>query len=80
MHPKEILEIISGGESSTVEFKRKISTEVKIAKEIAAFANTIGGWLFLGVDDDGTVVGVESEKADVNEIKKIKFELFIYYL
>jgi len=76
MQPKEILEIISGGESSTVEFKRKISSELKIAKEIAAFANTLGGWLFLGVDDDGTVVGVESEKADVNEIKKI-CEFFI---
>lgn len=77
MQPKEILEIISGGENSTVEFKRKISSDLKIAKEIAAFANTLGGWLFLGVDDDGTVVGVESEKADVDEIKKI-CEFYIF--
>ncbi|NLO18703.1 MAG: PCI domain-containing protein [Ignavibacteria bacterium] len=71
MNSKEILEIISAGESSTVEFKRKISSDVKIAKEIAAFANTLGGWLIIGVDDNGTVIGVESEKADVDEIKKI---------
>lgn len=71
MNSKEILEIISAGESSTVEFKRKISSDVKIAKEIAAFANTLGGWLIIGVDDKGTVIGVESEKADVDEIKKI---------
>jgi len=69
MNRKQLIELISHGESSTLEFKRKISSFHKIAKEISAFANTIGGYLLIGVDDDGSIVGVESEKSTVDEIK-----------
>ena len=68
MNRKELLELISKGESSTLEFKRKISSYQKIAKEISAFANTIGGYLLIGVDDDGSIVGVQSEKGDTYQI------------
>jgi predicted HTH transcriptional regulator len=71
MHTDKIKELIVAGESSTVEFKRKISSPEKIAREISAFANTIGGFLLLGVDDDGKVVGVESEKGDYDMIQHI---------
>jgi predicted HTH transcriptional regulator len=68
MTPKELLNIISAGESSTVEFKRKISSFEKIAKEISAFANTKGGYILIGIDDNGHVRGVESEKNDIEQI------------
>lgn len=68
MHPKELIEIIEQGECSTVEFKRKIASPKKIAKEISAFANTKGGYLIIGVDDDRSIIGVHSEKDDVDEI------------
>lgn len=61
----ELREIIAGGESSTVEFKRKFTSAEKFAKEIIAFANTAGGYLIIGVDDNGSIVGVESEKEQV---------------
>ena len=41
MTPKKLLEIISYGESTTVEFKRKATTPMKLAKEIVAMANTV---------------------------------------
>lgn len=66
MRPKELLDMIAKGESSTLEFKRKISSLEKIAKEISAFANTIGGFLLIGVDDDGYIKGVPSEKSTVD--------------
>jgi len=69
MRPKELLELISKGESSTLEFKRKISSYEKIAKEIAAFANTIGGYLLVGVDDNGYIIGVRSEKSIQEQIE-----------
>ncbi len=65
----ELREIILGGESSTVEFKRKFTTTEKIAREIIAFANTTGGYLIIGVDDDGSVVGVDSEKEQVSLVE-----------
>lgn len=70
MNRHQLKEIINGGESSTVEFKRKFTTTEKIAREIIAFANTVGGFLILGVDDSGRVVGVESEKEQVAQLER----------
>lgn len=64
----ELNEIIENGENSTVEFKRKFTEPEKIAKEMIAFANTKGGRLLFGVDDDKKVVGVESEKGEIEYI------------
>lgn len=43
-------------ESETVELKTEIPADV--CKEVVAFANTHGGTLYIGVDSDGTPVGV----------------------
>jgi predicted HTH transcriptional regulator len=69
MYPDRLKELILEGESSTIEFKRKFTTPEKIAKEITAFANTLGGYIFFGIDDDGSVVGVESEKGEIEFIE-----------
>jgi ATP-dependent DNA helicase RecG len=50
------MEQIEAGEGLTAEFKREYTEDIK--KTIIAFANTAGGTLFVGVNDDGTVVGV----------------------
>jgi predicted HTH transcriptional regulator len=52
-----------------VEFKRRFSTPEKIARGLIAFANTRGGYLIFGVDDDKQVVGVESEKTEAELVK-----------
>ncbi|MBS1904138.1 MAG: putative DNA binding domain-containing protein [Bacteroidetes bacterium] len=62
-------ERIAEGESTTLEFKRHFSSPDRMAKEIIAFANTKGGMILMGVDDDGSVVGVESEKSEMAEIE-----------
>ena len=50
------LKRIEGGENLTTEFKREYTEEIK--KTIIAFANTEGGMLFIGVNDDKTLAGV----------------------
>ena len=65
----ELRELIASGESSTLEFKRKFTTVDKIAREIIALANTTGGYLLIGVDDNGKIVGVESEKEQVDQLQ-----------
>lgn len=70
MRRKELLELIAKGESSMLEFKRKSTEPVKIAKEIAAMANTNGGYLLIGVDDNGKIYGIESEKSEIDFIER----------
>ncbi len=64
MKRKTVFEMIEKGESLTVEFKQRFSSHEKIAKELIAFANTRGGFLFIGIDDDKSVYGIDGEKAD----------------
>ena len=45
-------------ESETIELKEIVVDEIK--KEIIAFANCDGGKLYIGVQDNGTVVGVNN--------------------
>lgn len=77
MEIEKLKEIIASGESSTVEFKRKLTTPDKIAKEICAFANTKGGYLIIGIDDDRKVVGIESEKTEI-DIIEIASQFYIF--
>lgn len=55
----ELLEIIANGENSGVEFKRDDLRPEQLAKEVAAMANFQGGRLLLGVEDDGTITGIQ---------------------
>lgn len=54
----EIQEILKQSEGKTLEFKRDISSLKPILKTLVAFANTAGGILFIGCENDGTVCGV----------------------
>jgi len=68
MYLTELNKLIEDGENSQTEFKRKFSTPEKIAKEMVAFANTKGGYILFGIDDDRKIVGVESEKEELELI------------
>ena len=54
-------QLISMQEGKTLEFKRDISSPKNIIKTLVAFANTAGGRLLIGVEDDSREVrGVEN--------------------
>lgn len=67
---KDVIRLIEEGEGFDVEFKRKVSTPEKIAKTLVALANSKGGRILFGVDDDGSIIGVESEKSEVDLIEQ----------
>ena len=56
----DLKSLVKTGEGTYLEFKRTISNPEKIARELCAFANTKGGILLIGVDDNGSLVGVTS--------------------
>jgi predicted HTH transcriptional regulator len=62
---KEVRYLVSGGESHTVEFKRKATHPEKIIREMVAFANSDGGHVFIGVDDDGSIPGLKHPEDEV---------------
>jgi len=70
MKRSELLELIGEGENIHCEFKRKFSTTEKISREMIAFANTKGGFILFGVDDNKEIIGVESEKSESELIKE----------
>ena len=43
-------------ETENIEFKVKLTDE--IYKEVIAFANTDGGTIYVGIDNDGSVIGL----------------------
>ncbi|MGA1871940.1 MAG: RNA-binding domain-containing protein [bacterium] len=55
----ELLELIANGENSGIEFKRDDMRPEDLAKEIVALANFQGGRIFIGVEDDGTISGIQ---------------------
>lgn len=61
--------LIEEGEGFELEFKRKFSTPIKVAKTLMSFANTKGGIVLFGVDDDRTIIGVNSEKEEMEMIQ-----------
>jgi len=71
---KPIKEIIGFGESILLEFKSTLQWDMirkeknkslrkSVLKTIAAFLNTEGGTLVIGVEDDGTICGIQSDLA-----------------
>ena len=66
----EMKRLVGRGEGLHLEFKRKAAFPDKIARELIAFANTDGGTLLVGVDDDGTITGVKFPEEELLVIEK----------
>jgi ATP-dependent DNA helicase RecG len=61
--------IVARGEDSTRQFKADIRNADSLAAEMAAFANTEGGTIYIGVADDGTVPGIS--RKDVTRVNQL---------
>ena len=85
---EKIHSLIVGGESDTVEYKSTGRTnlytdskdpviEWSIVKSVAAFMNTSGGDLLIGVDDEGHPVGIEDDYPFVKSHNRDGWELWL---
>lgn len=66
MNISDILERIRAGEDERTEFKRSADSKL-LGPAISAFANSDGGVLILGVEDDGRITGVREPAEKVSE-------------
>jgi len=83
-------QLISQGESTRLEFKSTLQWDVNqgakneslrksVLKTIAAFLNSEGGTLLIGVEDDGSIYGLEADLALVNKSRD-RCEQLLYTL
>ena len=62
LNTENIQSLIDSGEGYNVEFKVRVPSKVReLTEEICAFANADGGYLLIGVDDNGQVVDTNLE-------------------
>ena len=57
-------------ETNRIEFKRELTRELDLEREVVAFLNyREGGAIYIGVDDNGKVIGVKNIDGDMLKIK-----------
>jgi len=65
-------QLIAMPEGKTLEFKRDLSSPKNMLKTLVAFANTAGGRLLIGIEDDsGEVLGVEDPLDEEERIRNL---------
>jgi len=85
---EELEELVLAGESDTVEFKSTLRYDLRsrevnkkleyvIAKTIAAFMNSDGGNLFIGVDDNQNMLGLLDDISTLSKSNIDGFELHL---
>lgn len=81
MTPEQAMEILRNGETLDVEFKGEQARSLsdgELVEAVVCLANRPGGqagWLFVGVEDDGTITGAqprhEGERTDVLRVQSL---------
>lgn len=83
-----ISDLVAAGESERVEFKSTARVNLRtgdkdarmeqvIVKTVAAFLNADGGTLLIGVDDDGTPLGLDADYETLKVPDADRFELWL---
>jgi hypothetical protein len=86
--PVTLADLIAEGESDELEFKASLrwdlvkasvnkALEEVVVKTLAAFANSHGGTLLIGVADSGDVLGLEADYQSLGDADRDKFELHL---
>lgn len=72
LEDKSLPQLLAQGEGQSLEFKASLMWDYRkqavnkdlyepVMKNLAGFMNTAGGWLLIGVGDDGEVLGIEPD-------------------
>jgi ATP-dependent DNA helicase RecG len=69
MESTELIELIGRGEDSRTQFKQTVTNPESLTGDLTAFSNSKGGRIFIGVNDQGTVVGLSTH--DIRRINQL---------
>ena len=69
MEALELIEILERGEDSKHQFKANITNAESLAGDMVAFANTRGGMIIIGVDDNGKIANLTAD--DIRRLNQL---------
>ncbi|AME01679.1 ATP-dependent DNA helicase RecG [Moraxella osloensis] len=69
MQTANLLNLIALGEDSQHQFKSNVTRSDALAQEMVAFSNSHGGYIIIGVNDDGSIAGLNAE--DIGRINQL---------
>ena len=69
MEASDLLTMIALGEDSQHQFKSNVTRSDALAQEMVAFSNSLGWYLIIGVNDDGSMAGLNTE--DIGRINQL---------
>ncbi|MDR2859429.1 MAG: putative DNA binding domain-containing protein [Mediterranea sp.] len=69
METIELLALLECGEDSRHQFKKNITNADSLAAEMVAFSNVGGGQIFIGIDDDGIIIGLAAD--DIRRLNQL---------
>ena len=69
METIELMNILARGEDSEHQFKKNVNNAESLAAEMVAFSNANGGKIFIGVTDEGVIVGLTKE--DIHRLNQL---------
>lgn len=73
MNVRQIAKLKQKKESATVEFKKSLSEWKEIVETVSAFSNTHSGIIFVGISDEGNIIGVNIGQRTIEDLAdKIK--------
>jgi hypothetical protein len=67
---RHLQKLVARGEGQSLEFKRKATHPEKIIAEFIAFANAQGGTLLVGIEDDGSILGLKHAEDDSYSVRQ----------
>ena len=71
MDPGELRNLLTGGETRTVEYKDKVN-DADLVEAVVCLANGSGGHLLVGVDDSGQVIGSAPRHGDHTDPSRVE--------
>ena len=72
MDATELRQLLRAGETLTVEFKAGSINDSELVEAVACLANGSGGYLLIGVDDDGRATGAKPRHGDHTDPSRIE--------
>ena len=61
----DLKQLVAQGEGLRLEFKHRLPEPERVVREVTALANTCGGYLLIGIADDGKIRGVKDPEEEI---------------